>query len=126
MHYPVMTERQLALRLKISLKTLRRWCLGGEGPIVSCNDERPYVAYGRVIPKQRLAMVAYVESFNGRFRDERLNEHWFISLAHARVEIEQWRREYNEERPKRSLGGLPPAAYARQLADKALTMPGRL
>jgi len=65
---------------------------------------------------------AYVESFNGRLRDECLNEHWFISLAHARVEIERWRREYNEERPKRSLGGLPPAAYARQLADKALTM----
>ena len=69
---------------------------------------------------------AYVESFNGRLRDERLNEHWFTSLTHARVEIERWRREYNEERPKRSLGGLPPAAYARQLADKALTMPGRL
>ena len=65
---------------------------------------------------------AYVESFNGRLRDECLNEHWFISLAHARVEIERWRREYNEERPKRSLGGLPPAAYARQLADKALTI----
>ena len=69
---------------------------------------------------------AYVESFNGRLRDECLNEHWFTSLTHARVEIERWRREYNEERPKRSLGGLPPAAYARQLADKALTMPGRL
>ena len=69
---------------------------------------------------------AYVESFNGRLRDECLNEHWFISLAHARVEIERWRREYNEERPKRSLGGLPPAAYARQLADKAHTMPGTL
>jgi len=69
---------------------------------------------------------AYVESFNGRFRDECLNEHWFISLGHARVEIERWRKEYNEERPKKSLGGLPPAAYARQLADKALTMPRRL
>ncbi len=69
---------------------------------------------------------AYVESFNGRFRDECLNEHWFISLAHARAEIERWRREYNEERPKKSLGGLPPAVYAKQLADKALTMPGGL
>jgi len=69
---------------------------------------------------------AYVESFNGRLRDECLNEHWFTSLTHARVEIERWRREYNEERPKRSLGGLPPATYARQLADKALTMPSGL
>jgi len=67
---------------------------------------------------------AYVESFNGRFRDECLNEHWFISLAHARTEIERWRREYNEERPKKSLGGQPPAVYAKQLADKARTMPG--
>jgi putative transposase len=49
---------------------------------------------------------AYVESFNGRLRDECLNEHWFTSLEHARVEIERWRREYNEERPKKSLGGL--------------------
>ena len=65
---------------------------------------------------------AYVESFNGRLRDECLNEHWFTSLAHARIEIERWRREYNEERPKKSLGGLPPAVYARKLADKAITM----
>ncbi len=48
---------------------------------------------------------AYIESFNGRFRDECLNEHWFTSLSHAKVLIEAWRREYNEERPKRSLGG---------------------
>jgi putative transposase len=66
---------------------------------------------------------AYVESFNGRLRDECLNEHWFTSLAHARTVIETWRREYNEERPKKSLGGLTPAQYAKQLAIKAVTMP---
>jgi putative transposase len=66
---------------------------------------------------------AYVESFNGRLRDECLNEHWFTSLEHARAEIERWRREYNEERPKKSLGGLKPAQYARQLAIKAVTIP---
>jgi transposase InsO family protein len=38
---------------------------------------------------------AYIESFNGRLRDEYLNEHWFPSLLHARAEIERWRREYN-------------------------------
>lgn len=48
-------------------------------------------------------------------RDECLNEHWFPSLLHARAEIERWRREYNEERPKKALGGLTPAAYAKQL-----------
>nr|WP_231672127.1 IS3 family transposase [Ralstonia pseudosolanacearum] len=66
---------------------------------------------------------AYIESFNGRFRDECLNEHWFTSLPHAKVVIEAWRREYNEERPKKSLGGLTPAAYASKLANNAVTLP---
>lgn len=66
---------------------------------------------------------AYIESFNGRLRDECLNEHWFTSLEHARAVIEAWRREYNEERPKKSLGGLTPAQYAKQLAIKAVTIP---
>jgi putative transposase len=45
----------------------------------------------------------YVESFNGRFRDECLNENWFSSLADARQKIEQWRQDYNEARPHSSL-----------------------
>ena len=65
---------------------------------------------------------AYIESFNGRLRDECLNEHWFVSLAHAKAVIESWRREYNEERPKKSLSGLTPSAYARQLAGKSTTL----
>ena len=60
---------------------------------------------------------AYIESFNGRLRDECLNEHWFVSLGHAKTIIETWRQEYNHERPKKSLGGLTTAAYARQLAE---------
>ncbi|MGN6263104.1 MAG: IS3 family transposase [Ralstonia sp.] len=52
---------------------------------------------------------AYIESFNGRFRDECLNEHWFVSIRHARQLIEQWRIEYNTERPHSSLGYLTPA-----------------
>lgn len=65
---------------------------------------------------------AYIESFNGRLRDECLNEHWFVSLAHATVIIEAWRREYNEERPKKSLGGLTPSAYAQKLAKKSVIL----
>ena len=65
---------------------------------------------------------AYIESFNGRLRDECLNEHWFTSLSHAKAVIEAWRREYNEERPKKSLGGMTPAAYAKQLATKAVIL----
>ena len=63
---------------------------------------------------------AYAESFNGRLRDECLNEHWFSSLNHARVLIGQWREEYNHERPHSSLGNLPPAVFAaRWLAGRA-------
>ena len=56
---------------------------------------------------------AYIESFNGKFRDECLNEHWFTSLAHARDVIEGWRRDYNEVRPHSALGDRPPAEFAR-------------
>ena len=65
---------------------------------------------------------AYIESFNGRFRDECLNEHWFTSLQHAKVVIESWRQEYYEHRPKKSLGGLPPAIYAETLKCKAVKL----
>jgi putative transposase len=66
---------------------------------------------------------AYVESLDGRLHNECLNEHGFTSLAHARAVIETWRREYNDERPKKSLGGITPSQYAKQLARKAVTMP---
>ena len=65
---------------------------------------------------------AYIESFNGDFRDDCLNEQWFLNLAHAPAIIEVWRREYNEERPKKALGGLTPDAYAQQLARKLATV----
>src|SRR6266404_5750650 len=74
----------------------------------------------RLIESGKPNQNTYVESFNGRLRDECLNEHWFINLDHARVLIEAWRREYNEERPKKALGGLTPVAYARQLATKTV------
>ena len=60
---------------------------------------------------------AYIESFNGKFRDECLNEHWFSTLDDARRTIEDWRRDYNEERPHSALGGLPPREYASQFAN---------
>lgn len=53
----------------------------------------------------------FIESFNGRFRDERLNEHWFLSLADARRIVEAWRQDYNENRPHSSLGNLTPMEY---------------
>jgi transposase InsO family protein len=76
----------------------------------------------RLIEPGKPNQNAYIESFNGRLRDECLNEHWFTSLAHARTVIEVWRREYNDERPKRALGGLTPSQYAKQLAQKMVTV----
>jgi transposase InsO family protein len=76
----------------------------------------------RLIEPGKPNQNAYIESFNGRFRDECLNEHWFTSLAHAQAVIETWRREYNEERPKRRLGGLTPAAYAKTLMMETSTV----
>lgn len=58
---------------------------------------------------------AFVESFNGRFRDECLNEHWFASLAEARERIEEWRVDYNQVRPHGSLGNQTPHEYAANL-----------
>jgi transposase InsO family protein len=80
----------------------------------------------RLIAPGKPNQNAYVESFNGRLRDECLNEHWFTSLAHAQVVIETGRCEYNEERPKHALGGLTPAAYARRLMMEASTVAAEL
>jgi putative transposase len=55
---------------------------------------------------------AYIESFNGKFRDECLNEHLFITMAQARRTIEAWRIEYNTERPHSSLGDMTLEAFA--------------
>jgi putative transposase len=59
---------------------------------------------------------AFIESFNGRLRDEFLNETLFTSLAQARAALEEWRRDYNTVRPHSRIGWLTPAAYAEQLS----------
>lgn len=55
---------------------------------------------------------AFIESFNGRFRDECLNDHWLTSLPQARILIAAWRRDYNQHRPHSSLDYLTPAEFA--------------
>ncbi|WP_431194480.1 integrase core domain-containing protein [Pseudomonas aeruginosa] len=55
---------------------------------------------------------AFIESFNGKLRDECLNEHWFCSLAEARIRIAAWRRDYNEHRPHSAIGNLALAEFA--------------
>lgn len=63
----------------------------------------------RLIESGKPNQNAYVESFNGRLRDKCLSERWFSTLLHARTSSKSWRRECNNEGPKRALGGLMPA-----------------
>lgn len=59
---------------------------------------------------------AYIESFNARLRDECLNQHWFISLQEAQTVIEEWREDYNRNRPHSSLGNQTPEEFAQRCA----------
>jgi putative transposase len=78
--------------------------------ILSWQEERGvewhYIAPGK--PTQN----GFIESFNGRLRDECLNEHLFSNLGHAREIIEAWKIDYNTRRPHTSLGGLTPTEFA--------------
>ena len=65
-----------------------------------------------VIQAGKPTQNAYIESFNGKFRDECLNEHWFTSIAHAREIIRQWRDDYNQTRPHSALSYLTPSEFA--------------
>ena len=63
---------------------------------------------------------AYMESFNGKFRDECLNQHWFASIGHARDISEIWRLDYNNERPHSALGDMTPSEFMLQEEAKAV------
>jgi putative transposase len=80
-----------------------------------CGVDLKLIAAGK--PTQN----AYIESFNGKFRDECLNDHYFKNLAHARAVIAEWRRDYNETRPHSSLGRMPPAEFAARYRQRANT-----
>jgi putative transposase len=74
----------------------------------------------RFIQPGKPVQNAYIESFNSRFRDECLSQHWFASLSHMRSVIDNWREDYNHHRPHSTLGYVPPSVYAarcRQPAD---------
>ena len=69
---------------------------------------------------------AYVESFNGKFRDECLNEHWFVSLADAQAAIEAWRVDYNTVRPHSALADQTPHHFAMTTVGARRLAPARL
>jgi putative transposase len=91
---------------------LDRWCYEN-------GVEHTFIQPGK--PQQN----CYAESFNGKLRDECLNEHWFDSVAHARGIVESWWQDYNEVRPHSSLGNLTPSQYAAKLAASPLGGLGR-
>ena len=59
----------------------------------------------------------FIESFNGRLRDECLNGELFLGLVDARRKLEAWRQDYNEKRPYSSIGNLTPIEYAESVRD---------
>ncbi len=68
---------------------------------------------------------AYVESFNGKFRDECLSEHWFVSLVDAKAVIEAWRIDYNARRPHSWVGHLTPNEFvAERQAERTAVAAG--
>ena len=78
-------------------------------------------AYANQVPldfidSRKPTQNGHIESFNGKFRDECLNLHWFRSLPHARQIIADWTEDYNTRRPHSALNHLPPSTYAQTLA----------
>jgi len=98
----------------VAMRTLPKRIVMDNGPEFS-GQTLDLWAFGRVdlhfIQPGKPMQNGYVESFNGKFRDECLNENWFVSLADARRVVEAFRREYNEHRPHSALGNLSPAEF---------------
>lgn len=75
----------------------------------------------RLQPPGKPTDNSFIETFNGSSRDECLNLHWFASLEEARREIERWRRDYNETRPRMALNDLTPGEFTRQYSLRPVT-----
>jgi putative transposase len=86
----------------------------------SAHVEWHYIAPGK--PMQN----GLVESFNGSFRDECLNETLFSSLTQARIEITAWKEDYNRNRPHSSLGNITPSEFASQIALEKQAASGQI
>jgi putative transposase len=97
---------------ELTSMAILRWCQ-------ETGVEWHYIAPGK--PTQN----AFIESFNGRLRDELLNETLFASLAHAREALAAWRLDFNTVRPHSAIGNMPPADFAK-LSDPAMQRGGTL
>ena len=125
------TRECLAIEVDTSLpcarvvRVLERLAASGRQPLYVVVDNGPEFASKAVdqwaakcgvnlhfIDPSKPMQNAYIESFNGKFRDECLSQHWFVSLDEARSVSEEWRIDYNERRPHRSLQHQTPAEFA--------------
>jgi len=125
------TKECVAIEVDTSLtgvrlaRVLERLASEGRRPAMIVSDNGPELtsqaldawAYGRGVQLHHIqpgkpTQNAYIESFNGKLRDECLNEHWWRSLREAQLAIEAWRRDYNSVRPHESLRWQTPAAFA--------------
>lgn len=97
---------------ELTSMAILRWCQ-------ETGVEWHYIAPGK--PTQN----AFIESFNGRLRDELLNETLFVSLAHARAALAEWKLDFNTVRPHSALGNIPPADFAK-LSDPVMQRGGTL
>jgi putative transposase len=132
------TKECVAIEVDTSLtgvrlaRVLERLASAGRRPEVIVSDNGPELtsqaldawAYGRGVRLHHIqpgkpTQNAYIESFNGKLRDECLNEHWWRSLREAQLTIEAWRRDYNTVRPHESLSWQTPAAFAAAWAGGA-------
>ena len=102
--YRLYSQAQLAVRKR---KKVRR-AASERVPLTVATHFMRYI----LIQPGRPMQTGYIYSFNGKFRDECLNEHWFETLVQARSTIASWRQDYNQVRPHSSLGRIPPAEFA--------------
>lgn len=86
-------------------KELKKWA-GRNGVVLE------YITPGRPMEN------GYIESFNGKFREECLNQNWFQNIAEASIIVEQWRRDYNNIRPHSSLGYMTPKEYLQRKKEE--------
>lgn len=96
------------------------WLPGDHGPEFICLALYQWAfEHGlelRLIQPDTPTQDGFIESFNDRFGDECLNEHWFSDIVHARKIINDWRQDYNQRRPHSALGWMTPPAFAEKSA----------
>ena len=112
----ILTERKKPLAIRcdngpeFTSRHFLAWCIEQQIALVHIQPGKPQ-------------QNGYVESFNGKLRDECLNVSWFENLWDARRKIAAWQKEFNEERPHSALGYQTPAAFARQLRASTGSVP---